>query len=185
MVPAPRDLTSGQLKLHSTPMGVPATSEDLYRTLSRGMPGTAMPAWSGLSSEDRWQLVTYVRSLSPRFDGPEAAPLEPGDPPAFSPALEARGQAVFHALGCTSCHGADARGDGPAAATLVDTRGEPIAPADLTRPSTFLGGDRPSDVFRSISAGLDGTPMLGYAAMIQEADRWALVAWLDSISGER
>ena len=48
----------------------------LYRAISRGFPGTAMPAFH-LSSADRWRIVAYVQALrrketgrpSPRSDG--------------------------------------------------------------------------------------------------------------------
>ncbi|MBI4477676.1 MAG: c-type cytochrome, partial [Acidobacteria bacterium] len=43
----PRGFTTGQFRIVSTWDGVP-TDEDLYRTISRGMPGSAMPSWAHL-----------------------------------------------------------------------------------------------------------------------------------------
>jgi len=40
--------------------------EDLYRVISVGVTGTAMPSWSILSPNDLWSLVLYVDSLRPR-----------------------------------------------------------------------------------------------------------------------
>lgn len=37
----------------------------LYRTLTLGIDGTAMPAWSALSPRDRWALVHYVKTFAP------------------------------------------------------------------------------------------------------------------------
>ena len=52
LYPRPRDFTSGQFRIISTWDGVP-TDEDLFRTISRGMPGSAMPSWAHLSEETR------------------------------------------------------------------------------------------------------------------------------------
>jgi mono/diheme cytochrome c family protein len=182
MEPTPRDFTTGQYKFHSTPMGTPATEEDLYRTITHGMRGTSMPGWSGLSSGDRWQLVYYLRSLSRRFDAPSRAePIAIPSPPPSTPARVARGAAVFTKYGCASCHGVDGRGDGPAAAGLVDVYGDPVFPADMSRGWRFKGGASPVDIFRTVSTGIEGTPMVGYAFLIGEDDRWALVHYVRSL----
>ena len=62
LYPRPRDFTSGQFRIISTWDGVP-TDEDLYRTISRGMPGSAMPSWAHLPEATRWGLVHLVRAL--------------------------------------------------------------------------------------------------------------------------
>lgn len=43
---------------------VDASDIGLYRTLSLGINGTAMPAWSALPPSDRWALVHYVKALA-------------------------------------------------------------------------------------------------------------------------
>ena len=43
--PRPRDFTRGLFKFKSTPKGEVVADEDLYRTISRGIPGSAMPSW--------------------------------------------------------------------------------------------------------------------------------------------
>ena len=65
LYPRPRDFTSGQFRLVSTWDSVP-TDEDLFRTISRGMPGSAMPSWAQLPERTRWGLVHYVKSFSKR-----------------------------------------------------------------------------------------------------------------------
>ena len=65
LYPRPRDFTSGQFRLVSTWDSVP-TDEDLFRTISRGMPGSAMPSWAHLPERTRWGLVHYVKSFSKR-----------------------------------------------------------------------------------------------------------------------
>src|SRR3990172_8530796 len=65
LYPRPRNFTSGQFIIVSTWDGVP-TDEDLFRTVSRGIPGSAMPSWAHLPEETRWGLVHYVKSFSKR-----------------------------------------------------------------------------------------------------------------------
>ncbi|MFZ5861621.1 MAG: c-type cytochrome [Nitrospirota bacterium] len=43
------------------------TDQHLYQTVTQGRPGTGMPSWSTvLSDQDRWHVVAYVRTLSAR-----------------------------------------------------------------------------------------------------------------------
>ncbi|MCC6366794.1 MAG: c-type cytochrome [Bryobacterales bacterium] len=72
------------------------TDADLFRNITDGIPGTAMP--SVFFSQDQvWQIVAYVRSLS---TGNARPPL--GD--------AQRGAQLFHQQKCTGCH--LARGEG-------------------------------------------------------------------------
>ena len=50
---------------------------------------------------------------------------------------------------------------------------------DITNPQALIGGHKPDDIFRTIAAGLDGTPMRSYID-IPEEDRWALVHFIRS-----
>lgn len=95
------------------------------------------------------------------------------NPVALDPSAIARGRAAF-ANRCATCHGAQGRGDGPE---------RPVAPppADLTairKPDDYLfwriseGGNDPSIC----------SAMPGFAAALDEADRWDLVAFVASLS---
>ena len=83
------------------------------------------------------------------------------------------GQALF-AANCTTCHGADARGDGPAAKSL------PVPPADLTAPHFW--GHTEGDLFWYISHGIDapsGAPaMPAFGGTLSSGDIWALIDFL-------
>ena len=57
--PMPRDFTGRTFKQRAD-----ASDIGLYRTLSLGINGTAMPAWSALSPSDRWALVHYVKTFA-------------------------------------------------------------------------------------------------------------------------
>jgi cytochrome c oxidase cbb3-type subunit 2 len=159
MNPAPRDFTSGVFKFRSTPSGALPTDQDLFRTVSEGVPGTWMPAWEKLLSErQRWAVVEYLKTLVPDyalgFGDEEPLPL-PGQP---SGATVSEGRQVYLMLGCAKCHGVDARGDGPSAGTLTDDWDQPIRPYDFTR-GGYKNGGQAEDLYRTLRTGLFGTPM--------------------------
>lgn len=158
--PQPRDFTSGVFKFHSTPTGSVIRDEDLYRTISRGVPGTWMPGWEALlTPAERWALVRYIKGFSPLSDqGEPAPPVEIPSPPVPSPELVREGRFVYAMLQCAKCHGAGGRGDGPSAADLKDDWGERNKPYDLTR-GAYRNGAAPSDLYRTLLTGLSGTPM--------------------------
>lgn len=77
----------------------------------------------------------------------------------------ARAATLFQAQ-CASCHGAQGRGDGPA------------APGMEPAPSNFHDAARMQQrsvygLYNTISLGVNGTPMRGFGEL-SEADRWAL-----------
>ena len=63
--PRPRDFSYGKFLLVSTDNRVPS-DDDLFNTITRGMPGSAMPPWEHLPEQDRRDLVRYVRALTHR-----------------------------------------------------------------------------------------------------------------------
>jgi cytochrome c oxidase cbb3-type subunit 2 len=84
--PRPRDFTTGTYKIRSTPSGSLPTTQDLVRVIRNGLPYTSMPPWPQFSEAELTELAYYVKSFSPTFADPAAAP-EPMDlpePPAFS-----------------------------------------------------------------------------------------------------
>lgn len=94
-----------------------------------------MPSFEGLPEEDRWQLVAYVKSLSPVFGEQPPAPVTLGRDPDEVGAELAKGRALYETMGCAVCHGASWRGNGPSAGSLVDDRGDAIRPTHLALPS--------------------------------------------------
>jgi putative copper export protein/mono/diheme cytochrome c family protein len=94
-------------------------------------------------------------------------------PTEFADSSIVHGQALFQA-NCTTCHGANAQGDGPAAKSL------PIPPADLT--AAHFWGHTEGDLFWYISHGIDapdGAPaMPPFGDVLSSGDRWALIDFL-------
>jgi len=98
----------------------------------------------------------------------------------------ARGRELFTDTGganCAACHGPEGRGDGPSAAEFEDAWGYTIVPRDLTR-GVFRAGSEPADLYRSISTGINGTPMPSYAASFSPEDLWSLVHFVQSLREE-
>lgn len=95
------DLTRGTLAAGDS-------DADVYRVISDGVPGTEMPAFgSRLEVDERWRLVSYVRSLTAH----ENIPI---------PGSSAAGEQLFWGKGdCGRCH-------------RVGTRGSSVGP-NLTR----------------------------------------------------
>ncbi len=158
--PQPRDFTPGVFKFRSTPTGSLPADEDLFRTISRGVPGTWMPAWEDLlSPEQQWALVRYIKGFSEFFaeEEPDPAIRIPADP-GRSPQLVGEGRFVYAMLGCAQCHGPLGRGDGPSADELMDDWGQRIWPYDFTR-GDYKNGSAPSDLYRTLVTGLTGSPM--------------------------
>jgi hypothetical protein len=65
----------------------------------------------------------------------------------------------------------------------VDEWGHPIRPADLAQSWTFRGGSSREDIFRTMSTGLNGTPMPSFADALQPEQRWAITDFIASLSG--
>ena len=85
----------------------------------------------------------------------------------------AAGRALYE-RNCASCHGAFGKGDGPAALGMTPAPpplGDPTAMADVT----------PALLFRVISVGIAGTPMVGWGDRLAADQRWDIVAYLHAL----
>jgi len=188
----PRNFTLGVFKFRLTQKPVP-TDGDLLRTITRGVRGTAMPAWYELPLTDRLAVIQYIKyelavdrsdpakPYAYFAEEPPAAPLYIGPPPTPSPDLINHGKDVWQNAKCWECHGNLGKGDGEKAAGLKDDFGFPVRPADLTS-GQFKSGPAVQDIFRTMSTGLSGTPMPSYRDSLSEQDRWALAYYVVSLS---
>ncbi len=186
LYPKPRDFTRASYRLVSTWEGVP-TDEDLYRSISRGMPGSAMPSWAHLPERTRWGLVHYVKSLA---ENPiTVAPTAEGDAPSgviqltSEPPFDYKAREIateLFAQGCAPCHGVSGRGDGTQ--EQLDDRGFPIRPRDLTT-GVFKGIPKAEHIYRRIVGGLPGSPM-PQSGYLHGDDAWHLAHFVLSLSSE-
>jgi mono/diheme cytochrome c family protein len=190
LYPRPRDFTTGSYRLISTWDGVP-TDEDLFRTISRGMPGSAMPSWAHLPEETRWGLVHYLKSFSrrelvvpaasepQRFGGVGTGVISLPQEPPYDAAAQARARELYD-QGCAPCHGVAAKGDGQQ--DQFTTKGLPTRPRDLTQ-GIYKGDPSPEQVYWRLVAGLPGSPM-PQSGYLHGDDAWHLVHFVRDLSSD-
>jgi mono/diheme cytochrome c family protein len=127
-----------------------------------------------------------------------------GAVPPSTPESIARGAQLYNDAtkgNCSSCHGVDGRGDGPAAWKIdargervpayLDAWGDPILPRNL-RLGIWRGGDRPIDLWRRIANGSPGGPMPALrdtkdkdgVRVVTDEEIWSLVHYVRSLSQE-
>ena len=121
------DLTRAQ-KRHGNSDG------EMFRNIHDGIPGTAMPAATnggigvGMSDEEIWQVVTYLRSAQVK------APAQPAGNPE-------RGKELFNsALGCSGCHMIEGKGGrlGPDLSSVSSSRSAEYLVESVRKPSRRL-----------------------------------------------
>src|ERR1700732_2397091 len=69
----PRNFVAATFKCRSTPTGNLPTDEDLYNSLVRGLNNSNMPSWIALSSQQRADLVAFIKTFSPRWKNEKAS----------------------------------------------------------------------------------------------------------------
>lgn len=181
----PRDFTTGVYKFRTTPSDSVPLDSDIYRTITVGIRGAAMPPWFNLAEDDRWDVVHYIKIFSADFKKyPPEEPIAIPHPPKPTPDLIAHGKEVFEEMKCWECHGHEGKGDGPKSDTQVDDFGHKIPPANFTR-GIFKSGPRPQDIFRTFMTGLSGTPMPSFVySFTSQDDAWALGYFVLSLSAD-
>ncbi|WP_275099044.1 c-type cytochrome [Sedimenticola hydrogenitrophicus] len=159
MYPKPRDFSLALFKYKTTPGTTLPRDEDLFNTIKYGLPGTGMPGWGSMMTDDQ------IRSLLPvikGFDFTSAWPPEGADEAAFddegrytksdfrvitdqephegqitySEESLAKGKVAFE-KSCSECHGNTGRGNIMSGKQLQDDWGNRIWPRDLTKPWTW------------------------------------------------
>lgn len=182
--PAPRDFTTAQFKFRTTATGALPTDDDLFRIVSRGLNGTGMPPWQYLlTDEERWAVVDYIKTFSPRFAPQQAPkPVALPEPPDDSRDVR-RGEAVYSKLQCAKCHGDDGRGMGPSALTLVDAKGRHVNTRDFTQPGTFRTGWTEREIVRTLYTGNNGVSMPAYNGIVSNDEEYDLAAYVMSLAG--
>ncbi|MBA3914167.1 MAG: c-type cytochrome [Acidobacteriales bacterium] len=180
--PRPRDCTKALFKCRSTASGMLPSDRDLYESITRGFYASGMPSWVALTKQQRIDLVAYVKTFSPRFKQESvAAPVTIPAEPASTPQSVQRGAELFAKVNCWSCHGKEGRGDGPSAATLTDSKGNPIRPYDLTGGTRFKCGSSDQELYRDLVNGLDGTPMPSFSDALKPDQIWDVVHYIHTL----
>jgi mono/diheme cytochrome c family protein len=171
----PRDLTKGVYEFRSTGSSQLPTDDDLARTITFGIPSTAMVPQGDLGDVQIRRLVDYIKTLSDKFSKnsiPKPLPIPP--PPANNKAAVSAGRKLYQESGCIECHGVSARGDGPSASKLS------VKPADLTQ-RPLKSGASAKDIVRTILTGLDGTTMPSFHQVLPEEKIWLMAFYVQSL----
>jgi len=187
--PKPRDFTIATFKCRSTLTGTLPTDEDLFNTIARGLTNSNMPVWSTFTKQERADLVAYIKIFSPRWEKEKSGdPIKvPPETPVTIDSIS-HGKALFTKLECWKCHGPHGEGDGPSAATLTDSKDNPIRPYNFAQgknDSRFKCGNTNQDIYKIFMTGVDGTPMPSFADVIQPNDAWDLVHFLRTLQVHR
>lgn len=152
--------------------------------ITRGEQGH--PLFEHLPYQDTWAVTHFVRSLGPTKDLVDPADVvaratfearEGVCNPAVKSGIDAKmkfqgegqitsAQAVY-AANCASCHGAEGKGDGTAAAAL-----KPV-PRNFASGDGWTNGTSALAIFNTLAVGVDGTAMAAFKHL-PESDRWAL-----------
>lgn len=184
--PKPRDLTTDLYTIRTTPSGQLPNDDDLFKVITEGMPGTAMPAWSMLSEKERRQLIRYIKTFSPRFtEEPAPESISVGEELPPSEEILEKGKQLYQDLECFKCHGQAGRGDGPSAPELEDDLGNPIRAANLSQAWLFRGGSSARDIYIRFNTGMAGTPMPSYADSIEPEHSWQLAHYVKSLGRDQ
>lgn len=198
MNPRPRDFRQGNFKLATTQNQIP-TEEDLVRTISRGMPGSAMPPWEHLPRSDLQALAQYVRQIhvtavtveAAKAGGPESETAAwiarrtvpgpalhvPPEPP-FDDLHWFRGRQIYLEA-CASCHGVN--GDPVADAVKYDNEGYPVPPRSFVQ-GIFKGGSEGHQLYARIVKGIKGTPMPASEGVYTDDEVWDLIHYVQSLA---
>jgi mono/diheme cytochrome c family protein len=187
-----RHTASGELPLFDSRKPTPGQN-DLFETVTHGLPGSAMPSWDGiLTEEQRLQVLSFVTSQlvkERKFDDKTTETqtilqLDSIKPiPSSKESLEKGAQLIVDKK-CIECHGVNGRGDGNAF-NLKDDWGFAIQPANWHKCWNFRGSRRDpynvKNIFRTFSTGVNGTPMPSFADSTTIEERWHIANFVNSL----
>ena len=202
MNPRPRNFKKAKFKLTTTQNLIP-TDDDLLRTISRGMPGSAMPPWGHLPQTDLRALAAYVRDIGVRairaeieagvksgaykpdeVDAAVAERTSPGAPiivppePAFDDLRWFNGRRIY-VEACASCHGLD--GQPVPENVKFDDDGYPDPPRSFVT-GIFKGGMEGPQLYCRIMKGMRGTPMPASEGIYTNDEVWDLIHYVQSLA---
>ena len=187
-----RHTASGELPLFDAKKPVPGQN-DLFETVTHGLPGSAMPPWEGiLTEEQRLQVLSFVTTqlvkdrkfTDTKSESQTVLQLGELKPIAASEESLKKGAELIVEKKCVECHGMEGRGDGNAF-NLKDDWGFSIQPANWHKCWNFRGSRQDpynvTNIFRTFSTGVNGTPMPSFADNTSVEERWHIANFVNSL----
>lgn len=192
--PRPRNFNAGTFKIRHTASGqLPLIDVDLLQTVTHGLPGSAMPSWEGiLTEQQRQDVLAFVTTQlvqdrswqDEEFEELFVLQLDQLTPKPNTPESIKRGSELVVEKKCIECHGLEGRGDGNAF-NLKDDWGFSIQPADWHKCWNFRGSRQDPynvrNIFRTFSTGLNGTPMPSFADNTSVDERWDIANYVNAL----
>jgi mono/diheme cytochrome c family protein len=201
--PRPRNFNQGTFKIRHTASGElplfdptkPVSGKnDLFDTVTHGLPGSAMPSWDGiLTEQQRLQVLSFVtmqlvkdRKFDDKTETVTVLDINNKNLKQVGYSKESieKGANLFVEKKCIECHGAEGRGDGNPF-NLKDDWGFPIQPANMHKCWNFRGSRQDpyevKNIFRTFSTGVNGTPMPSFADNTTVEERWHIANFVNSI----
>ncbi len=177
LVPKPQNLRNTQFVRY-------LTNNRMYASISGGVRGTAMqPFEMTLSSEKRWHVIHYLRSLTAddTLSIPNSLSYQPVSDSAKNPVQSndvsiAEGTKLFKNY-CASCHGANADGTGILSANLVPMPRNLVAITSWGE-KPFIDYMADSRLYNSITNGVPGTSMQPWIGVMTDQQRWSIINFL-------
>lgn len=187
--PKPRDFRTWMFKYKSSPADYPPTEEDLIRIVKNGLPGTSMPTFEKILTEQEIKsLVQYIKKFAV-FDIEEKTQLIEIKKSPKEPDIE-RGNELYKKFECNKCHGNKGRGDGPSFPELKDDWDNNVRPRNLTKGWTYRRGSEIENIYVTLKLGIPGTPMPSFSETLEqmegksddmEYDLWSIAAYIKSL----
>ena len=187
-----RHTASGELPLFDAKKPIPGQN-DLFETVTHGLPGSAMPPWEGiLTDEQRLQVLSFVTTqlvkdrkfTDKQSESQTVLQLSELKPIAQSEESLKKGAELIVEKKCVECHGMEGRGDGNAF-NLKDDWGFSIQPANWHKCWNFRGSRQDpynvTNIFRTFSTGVNGTPMPSFADNTTVEERWHIANFVNSL----
>ncbi|MGQ0810498.1 MAG: c-type cytochrome [Nitrospiraceae bacterium] len=187
-----RHTASGELPLFDSRKPIPGQN-DLFETVTHGLPGSAMPSWEGiLTEEQRLQVLSFVTTQlvkDRKFTDKETETqtvlqLDSIKPISYGKESIEKGAQLVVDKKCVECHGTEGRGDGNAF-NLKDDWGFAIQPANWHKCWNFRGSRQDpysvKNIFRTFSTGVNGTPMPSFADNTTVEERWHIANFVNSL----
>ncbi|MBI5315627.1 MAG: c-type cytochrome [Nitrospirae bacterium] len=200
--PRPRNFNQGTFKIRHTASGElplfdakkPVEAQnDLFATVTHGLPGSAMPSWEGiLTEEQRLQVLSFVTTqlvkdrnfTDTKSESQTVLQMAELKPIAASEESLKKGAELIVEKKCVECHGMEGRGDGNAF-NLKDDWGFSIQPANWHKCWNFRGSRQDpynvNNIFRTFSTGVNGTPMPSFADNTTVEERWHIANFVNSL----